>query len=58
MIDITLRATQGVKIPGQKPTRAEIIRMFKNHLTRLKMKLNVCIILYRISSLLNTRHTE
>ncbi|KAJ8581767.1 hypothetical protein M405DRAFT_751256, partial [Rhizopogon salebrosus TDB-379] len=45
MIDVASRATQGVKIPGQKATRAEIIRIFKNHLTRLKKKLNVCTIL-------------
>ncbi|KAG2338578.1 hypothetical protein BDR05DRAFT_849379, partial [Suillus weaverae] len=41
MIDIASRATQGVKIPGHKATHAEIMRMFKNHLTQLKTKLNV-----------------
>ena len=44
MIDIASHATNGVKIPGRKATRAEIIRIFKNHLTRLKKKLNVSII--------------
>ena len=43
MIDIASRATNGVKIPGQKATRAQIMRMFKDHLTRLKAQLNVCI---------------
>ncbi|KAG2033417.1 hypothetical protein BDR03DRAFT_824198, partial [Suillus americanus] len=41
MIDIASRTTQGVKIPGCKATCAEIMRMFKNHLTWLKTKLNV-----------------
>ena len=41
MIDVASRATHGVKIPGRKATRAEIIRTFKNHLTRLRDKLNV-----------------
>jgi len=43
MIDVVSRATQGVKIPGRKATRAEIMWIFKNHLTQLKKKLNVCI---------------
>jgi hypothetical protein len=42
MIDMASRATKGVKIPGRKATCAEIIRMFKDHLTKLKNKLNVC----------------
>ena len=41
MIDVASRATKGVKIPGRKATRAEIIRTFKDHLTKLKAKLNV-----------------
>jgi hypothetical protein len=41
MIDIAARATNGVKIPGQKGTRSEIIQMFKKHLTTLKVRLNV-----------------
>ncbi|KAH9987894.1 hypothetical protein BJV77DRAFT_918932, partial [Russula vinacea] len=42
MIDIAARATNRVKLPGQKSTRAEIIRLlFKNHLTSLKSRLNV-----------------
>jgi hypothetical protein len=41
MIDIAARATNGVKIPGRKATRAEIKQMFKDHLTNLKAKLNV-----------------
>jgi hypothetical protein len=45
MVDVASRATQGVKIPGRKATRAEIMRMFKTHLTRLKKKLNVSTIL-------------
>jgi hypothetical protein len=41
MIDVAARATNGVKIPGRKATRAEIKRTFKDHLTRLKAKFNV-----------------
>jgi transposase InsO family protein len=41
MIDIASRATAGVKIPGRKATRVEIKNMFKDHLTRLKARLNV-----------------
>ncbi|KAG1868963.1 hypothetical protein DFJ58DRAFT_653624 [Suillus subalutaceus] len=44
MIDVASCTTQGVKIPGHKATRAEIMQMFKNHLIRLKAKLNVYII--------------
>ncbi|KAG2048929.1 hypothetical protein BDR06DRAFT_894558, partial [Suillus hirtellus] len=52
MIDVASRATQGVKIPGRKATRAEIMHIFKNHLTKLKKKLNVCTILHSICSYL------
>ena len=41
MIDIVAQATNSVKIPGRKATRAEIMRMFKNHLMKLKKTLNV-----------------
>ena len=41
MIDIAARATNGVRLLGRKSTRAEIIRMFKDHLTKLKARLNV-----------------
>jgi hypothetical protein len=41
MIDVASCATNGVKIPGRKATRAEIMRMFKNHLMTLKAQLNV-----------------
>lgn len=43
LVDVVSRATNGVKIPGRKATRAEIMRMFKNHLTTLKARLNVHI---------------
>ncbi|KAG2033657.1 hypothetical protein BDR03DRAFT_871638 [Suillus americanus] len=42
MINVASRATNGVKIPGRKATRTEIMRIFKNHLTRLRTTLNVC----------------
>ncbi|KAG2135074.1 hypothetical protein BD769DRAFT_1290517, partial [Suillus cothurnatus] len=41
IVDITSCATNGVKIPGRKATHAEIMRMFKNHLIRLRNMLNV-----------------
>ncbi|KAG1764932.1 hypothetical protein EDD22DRAFT_775576, partial [Suillus occidentalis] len=41
MVDIASCATNGVKIPGRKATCAEIMRMFKNHLMRLRNTLNV-----------------
>jgi len=41
MIDVASRVTNGVKIPGRKATRAEIMCMFKNHFTTLKAQLNV-----------------
>ncbi|KAN0115818.1 hypothetical protein V8E52_006527, partial [Russula decolorans] len=39
MIDLATRATNSVKIPGQKATQMEIKLMFKEHLTSLKAKL-------------------
>jgi hypothetical protein len=41
MINVASRATKSVTIPGRKATRAEIIRMFKDHISRLKTRLNV-----------------
>jgi hypothetical protein len=43
MIDMASRAMKGVtvKIPGRKATRTEIMGMFRDHLTKLKHKLNV-----------------
>ncbi|KAG2142680.1 hypothetical protein BD769DRAFT_1348977, partial [Suillus cothurnatus] len=45
MVDIASCATNGVKIPDRKATHAEIMRMFKNHLTRLRNTLNVSNVL-------------
>ena len=41
LINIASRATNGVKIPGQKITQGEIIQLFKKHITKLKIQLNV-----------------
>jgi hypothetical protein len=41
MINVASRATHGVKIPGQKATRAEIMRIFRTYLTDLSKMLNV-----------------
>jgi hypothetical protein len=41
MIDIASRAKDGVRIPGRKSTREEIIDLFKRRMEQLKAKLNV-----------------
>jgi hypothetical protein len=41
MIDIAARAKDGVRIPGRKSTRKEIIELFKRRMEQLKAKLNV-----------------
>jgi hypothetical protein len=41
MIDIASRAKDGVRIPGRKSTREEIIDLFKRRMDQLKTKLNV-----------------
>ncbi|KAJ7865748.1 hypothetical protein B0H14DRAFT_2347806, partial [Mycena olivaceomarginata] len=41
MIDIAARAKDGVRIPGRKSTREEIIELFKRRMEQLKAKLNV-----------------
>ena len=43
LIDVASRATNGVKIPGQKATQADIMHMFKDHLTTLKAQLSVLV---------------
>ncbi|KAH9981726.1 hypothetical protein BJV77DRAFT_955093 [Russula vinacea] len=56
MIDIAACATNRVKLPGRKSTRAEIIRLFKNHLTSLKSRLNVGLSPGQIFSGLSASH--
>ncbi|TFK58436.1 hypothetical protein BDN72DRAFT_782099, partial [Pluteus cervinus] len=41
MINVASRATNGVKIPGRKATRDEIINMFNSQIQHLKSRLNV-----------------
>ncbi|KAG1765407.1 hypothetical protein EDD22DRAFT_775068, partial [Suillus occidentalis] len=53
MIDVAARATNGIKIPGRKATRAEIMRTFKTHLTGLRSKLNVSKVDHIVRYLLN-----
>lgn len=43
MINVASRAKNGINIPGRKATRGEIKYLFKDHLTRLKAKLDVSI---------------
>jgi hypothetical protein len=52
MIDVASCAMNGVKIPGWKATQGEIKRMFKDHLVKLKAKLNVCDPIKRCSLLI------
>lgn len=44
LLDIVSRATNGIELPGQKMTRGEIKRLFKEHITNLKTQLNVNIL--------------
>ena len=45
MIDVASRARDGVNIPGRKQTRNEILGTFKTHLTKLRARLNVCLVI-------------
>ncbi|KAG2131867.1 hypothetical protein BD769DRAFT_1355105, partial [Suillus cothurnatus] len=49
MIDVAACVTNGIKIPGQKATHADIMHIFKNHLTKLKVTLNVCLLILAVS---------
>ncbi|KAG2369248.1 hypothetical protein BDR07DRAFT_1371562 [Suillus spraguei] len=49
MIDMAAHATNDIKIPGRKATCAEIMCIFKNHLTKRKVTLNVCLLILTIS---------
>jgi hypothetical protein len=40
-MEIAARATRGVKLLSRKQTRDEIMRMFREHMTGLKERLNV-----------------
>jgi hypothetical protein len=52
LIDVASRATNGVKIPSRRATRAQIISMFKGHLLALKVLLNVRALLILLSFLI------
>ncbi|KAJ7233462.1 hypothetical protein C8J57DRAFT_1090527 [Mycena rebaudengoi] len=41
MIDIAARATNGVRIPGRKSTRAEIMQLFNDQMDKLRIQLTV-----------------
>jgi hypothetical protein len=41
MIQVSARATREVKVPNRQQTRAEIISFFKEHMHKLKARLNV-----------------
>jgi hypothetical protein len=55
MVNIASHATNGIKIPGHKATRAEIKRTFKDHLTDLKARLNVSNFFCSVRSLIVSR---
>ena len=46
MIDTAAQATRGVKIPNRKATRAYIIKLFKQNLTKLRDRLKVHTLLF------------
>ncbi|KAJ7867927.1 hypothetical protein B0H14DRAFT_2246927, partial [Mycena olivaceomarginata] len=41
MIDIAVRATEGVNLPTRAQTRQQIIKTFKNQMNKLKIRLHV-----------------
>jgi hypothetical protein len=43
LINVASSARNGVKIPGRKATRNQIMHMLKDHLTRLKSQFKVCV---------------
>jgi hypothetical protein len=43
MIDVASRATNGVKIPDRKVTRAEVVSMFQKQMKHLHARLNVSL---------------
>ncbi|KAJ7257844.1 hypothetical protein C8J57DRAFT_1074314 [Mycena rebaudengoi] len=48
MIDIAARSHNGVKIPGRKTTREEILRLFQRQMENLRVRLHVSLMcLYR-----------
>jgi hypothetical protein len=57
MIDIASRAEDGVRIPGRKATRIEIIDTFKRQMAHLKEKLNVCSFNFFSASYANIART-
>ena len=52
LIAVASRAKNGIRIPGRKATRGEIMCMFKNHLMVLKAQLSVCVLLIVYSFLI------
>jgi hypothetical protein len=44
MIDVASHATSGVSVPNRKATRREIMDSFKKQMSKLKERLNVCIL--------------
>jgi hypothetical protein len=42
MMEIAARAIRGVKLLSRKQTRKEIMRIFKEQMTGLRERLNVC----------------
>ena len=52
LIDVASCTTNGVKIPGQKATQADIMHMFKDHLMMLKAQLSVHVPSILLSSLI------
>lgn len=41
MIDVAARAPDGVKIPGRKATREEILDMFQRQMENLRVRIHV-----------------
>ena len=50
MIDVASHASDGVNIPNCKQTQNEILGTFKTHLTKLRERLNVCLIISELTA--------
>ncbi|KAJ7181304.1 hypothetical protein C8R43DRAFT_269096 [Mycena crocata] len=55
MINIAARATNGVKIPGKKATRDEILNLFQKQMDNLRMRIHVSLYFIRLSAMLMRR---
>ncbi|KAF7344634.1 putative AC transposase [Mycena venus] len=58
MMDIAARATEGVNLPNSAQTRDAIIKLFHDQMNKLKIRLHVCILLYKLFCSLSTSQSD